>query len=169
VQLRRVDRGFARQLAKLWAVTFQDAYEEVHSTENIRAYCEANYSVDAAENLLSDPSVHCAVAFGDRSALGFHLVKHHGCPLPLIGESSELKQLYVVARAYGSGVGQALFEDAVRSVQRAGGSWIWLSVSDLNYRARAFYRKLSFEPLGKGPIFEVGSDRPTSTIMARKI
>ncbi len=100
MELRRVDRGFARQLAELWAATFEDAYEQVHSAENIRAYCEANYTVDAAETLLSDPKVDCKVAFKNCSALGFHMVKHHGCPMPLCGDSSELKQLYIVASAY---------------------------------------------------------------------
>jgi hypothetical protein len=51
----------------------------------------------------------------------------------------------------------------------AGGSWIWQSVSDRNRRAQSFYRKLAFEPLGAGPVLDVGSDRLTSTIMARAI
>lgn len=169
MELRRVDKEFARQLAELWAATFEDAYEGVHSAVNIRAYIEANYTAGAAETLLSDPKAACTVAFRDRTALGFHSVKHHACPVPLGGDSSELKQLYIVAGAYGSGVGKALFDDAVQCVEDAGGSWIWLSVSDRNHRARSFYRKLAFEPLGAGPVFEVGSDRLTSTIMAREI
>ena len=169
MELRRVDGGFAQQLVALWARTFEDAYKGVHSDENIRAYCQANYTVEAAETLLSDPRIICAVAFSDRSALGFHLVKHHACPLPLAKDSSELKQIYLLAGAYGSGVGRALFEDAVQCVRDAGRSCVWLSVSDRNRRAQSFYRKLAFKPLAAGPVFEVGSDRLTSTIMAREI
>ena len=98
-----------------------------------------------------------------------HLVKHNECPVPLNGGASELKQIYVLASEYGSGVGKLLFNDALQCMQDAGATWIWLSVSDLNQRAQSFYRKLAFKPLGIGPVFEVGSDRLTSTIMGRKV
>lgn len=169
IELRRVDPSFAPDLAELWSTTFEEAYKDEHSAENIRAYCAANYTVDAAEAVLSDPRVFCRVAFRDRTALGFHLVKHHDCPAPLAGGSSELKQLYIRAGEYGSGVGRRLMDDAMGCVRNAGRSWIWLSVSDRNHRARSFYRKLAFKPLGKGPVFEVGTERLTSTIMAREV
>lgn len=169
MELRRVDVGFAHHLVGLWTTTFEVAYKAVHSEENIRAYCESNYTVDAAEAALSDPKVICKVAFREPMALGFYLVKHNECPVSLGGTSSELKQIYVLASEYGSGVGKLLFDDAIQCVQDAGGSWIWLTVSDLNQRAQSFYRKLAFKPLGMGPVIEVGSDRLTSTIMGREI
>lgn len=169
MEIHRVDEEFAGHLVELWARSFEEAYKQVHSEESIRAYCEANYTVEAAETLLSDPRVTCAVAFSGPTATGFHLVKHHACPVPLGGASSELKQIYLLAGAYGSGVGRALFDDAVRCVEDASRSWMWLSVSDRNHRARSFYRKLAFKPMGAGPVFEVGSDRLTSTIMVRAI
>jgi len=121
----------------------EDAYKGVHSAENTRAFCEANYSVDAAETLLSDPTVAGAVAFRTRSALDLHLVKHQ--------------------------LGKALFDDFIQCVRNAGGPWIWLSVLDLNHRAKSFCRKLAFAQLGTGPVFEIGSDQLMSTIMAREI
>lgn len=169
LQLHRVDAGFANRLADLWATTFEQAYAGVHSGENIRAYCAANYTVEAAETHLSDPRVSCTVAFRDHTACGFYLIKHHDCPVPLNGGESELKQIYLLAGAYGTGVGDRLLDDAIQCARDAGRTWIWLSVSDLNHRARSFYGKRAFEPVGAGPIFEVGSDRLTSTIMARRV
>jgi ribosomal protein S18 acetylase RimI-like enzyme len=167
--LRRVDKAFARQLVDLWSTTFEDAYRDLHSEENIRAYCDSNYTIDAAEAALSDPRSVCKVAFRDREAVGFYLVRHCECPVRLEGESSELKQLYVRSSEYGSGAGRTLIEDAVWCARAAGRSWLWLSVSDLNDRARSFYRNLGFEALGSGPVLEVGSDRLTSTIMALEL
>jgi len=166
---RRVGPDFAAQLAALWSTTFEQAYRDEHSAENIRAYCAANYTVDAARAALTDPSTVCKVAFDQDAAVGFFVLKHQECPVPLAGGSSELKQIYILASEYGSGLGRSLFADAVSCVRNAGRSWIWLSVSDRNRRAQAFYRKLAFEPLGPGPVFEVGSDRLTSTMMARKV
>jgi len=169
LELRRVDVGFAHCLVELWATTFEQAYAGVHSAENIRAYCAANYTVESAETQLSDPKVICTVAFADRTPHGFYLVKHHDCPVPLDGGGSELKQIYLLAGAYGTGVGERLLDDAIQCIRDTGRTWIWLSVSDLNHRARSFYRKQAFKPLGAGPVFEVGFDRLTSTVMGRRV
>lgn len=169
-EIRRVGPDFAPRLEALWTTTFEQAYREEHSAEDIRAYCAANYTVDTAEAALADPNAVCKVAFeDDGAAVGYYLLKHHDCPAPLAGGSSELKQIYILARAYGSGVGRSLFDDAVDCVRDAGRSWMWLSVSDRNLRAQAFYRKLAFERLGPGPVFDVGTDRLTSTMMAREV
>ena len=82
------------------------------------------------------------------------------------GNSSELKQLYIRGSAYGSGVGPDLFDEACRIVRAAGRRWLWLAVSDKNFRAQAFYNRRKLQKLAPGPVFEVGSDRLTSTIMA---
>ena len=168
-EIRRVGPDYAETLAVLCATTFAEAYREEHSAEDIRAYCAANYTADAAAAALADPDTVCKVAFGkDGAAVGYYLLKHHDCPVALAGGSSELKQIYILAREFGSGVGRSLFDDAVDCVRDAGRRWIWLSVSDRNHRAQAFYRKLAFEPVGAGPVLEVGSDRLTSTMMARE-
>ena len=169
IEVRRVDEAFSHSLAELWATTFKQAYDATHSTENIRAYCSSNYTVDAARATLSDPRVVCKVAFKSSTAIGFYVVKHHACPVPLDGASSELKQIYLMAPAYGSGVGRMLLNDASDVIRKAGRSWMWLAVSDRNVRAQSFYRKFAFQPLGCGPVFEVGSDRLTSTLMGLDI
>lgn len=169
VDIRRVDTSFTHRLVGLWAATFEDAYKDLHSAENLRAYCDANYTKAAAREVLADPDSVCRVAFRDRQPAGFHVVKHHNCPIPLDGGSSELKQIYVLAGEYGTGLGRLLFADVLRCTRQAGNSWVWLCVSDLNERAQGFYRKLTFQRLGVGPDIAVGSDRLTSTIMGRRI
>lgn len=167
IALRPMSVESARLLAELWAVTFEQAYAAVHSRANLRAYCAANYTPAVAEAVLRDPRVVCRAAFRGDAAVGFHLVKHHACPLPPGAAASELKQLYVLASEYGAGTGRRLFDDAAECIRDAGRAWVWLSVSDRNHRARAFYGKLGFTPVGAGPLFHVGSDRLTSTILVR--
>lgn len=169
IELCPVDTGFAQQLSALWKTTFTQAYRALHTSENIRAYCESNYTVDHATAALSDPDVVCTVAFRDKSAVGFSLIKHHGYALGHGANSSELKQIYVVASEYGSGAGGLLFDDAIRRIREAGRSQVWLVVSDLNQRARSFYLKMAFESLHPGPVIEIGADRLTSTIMVREV
>ena len=168
-KLTRVGVDYADRLAALWAETFHQAYGSLHTEENIRAYCATNFTPGSAEAALADPGVVCKVAFSGSTALGYYLTRADECPLLLDGRSAELKQIYVLRSEYGSGLGTRLFDDSVQSIRDSGASWVWLMVSDLNYRAGRFYRKREFERLGVGPVIEIGTDRLPSTIMGRKI
>jgi len=44
----------ANALSKLLVLTFEEAYEGVHSPENIRAYCDSNYSAGEVSEVLQD-------------------------------------------------------------------------------------------------------------------
>jgi hypothetical protein len=50
-ELRHVRSSDADELARLLSTTFEAAYKDVHSPENIHAYCESNYSVDEVSQL----------------------------------------------------------------------------------------------------------------------
>lgn len=169
LELRDAGPDFAADLVELWTLTFREAYASAHSDDDIRAYCATNFTRDAARAALSDERTLCRIAVADGAPVGFFIVVHRACPAPLDGTSSELKQIYVRASVYGSGVGRALLGDAIERVRARQRSWIWLAVSDRNARAQAFYRRQSFAPVGAGPVLVVGADRLTSTLMARKL
>ncbi|MCH8867486.1 MAG: GNAT family N-acetyltransferase [Proteobacteria bacterium] len=165
-ELQIVGTEFSDQLVKLWVDTFKQAYEDVHSPEDIAAYCAANFTAESASDELSSPQTVCCIASVENDPRGFYLVKHHGCPIPVAADASELKQIYVLASEYGNGLGRSLYEHATECIRAAGSGCVWLSVADINLRAQAFYKKLGFDRLGPGPILEVGSERLTSSIMA---
>lgn len=159
----------ADRLAQLCIETFSQAYQDVHEPEDIRAYCDANFSIESAMAELSDPQSVCCFGLRRNNARGYYVVRHRNCPIPLQSKSSELKQIYVLAAEYGTGLGQTLYEHAIASIRAAGSQWVWLCVSDINCRARAFYKKLDFKRRGPGPALVVGSERLASTIMARRL
>ena len=166
VLIEQIGTARAGELAELQAATFREAYADVHAQENIEAYIRANYTPAIAEvDLLADETV-CCLGLADSAVFGYYLVKHVACPLRPGSGSSELKQIYVLKAAYGRGLGRALYEHAVAAIAAAGRKWVWLCVSDINYRAQAFYRKLGFSTLGAGPVLKVGSDRLESSILA---
>ena len=168
-ELRHARSSDADELSRLLSTTFEEAYKDVHSSENIHAYCESNYSVREVRATLQDASVVCKVVYRNCKAVGFFLIKHHNCPILVNGASSELKQIYVLSSEYGRDTGKLLFDDAICCTKNANSSWIWLIVSDYNQRAQSFYRKWQFEPLGAGPELIVGTDRLSSTVMALKV
>ena len=166
---RKVGLESANELVRLWSKTFAQAYHNMHSMENIRAYCSKHYSTEEATTVLSCRQCHCVIAYSENMPVGYYILKHQQCPTPLDGDSSELKQIYILSSEYGTGLGRMLFEHAFNVVRQANCSWIWLCVSDYNYRAQRFYKKLNFEPMEPGPILEVGTDRLSSTLMALRI
>ncbi len=156
-------------LAALWVETFRQAYEGVHAVEDIEAYCEANFTLDAAKAALADQGTRCRLAVTNGEPAGLLVVRNAPCPSPVYGSSAELKQIYVLAQAYGSGLGLFLFEDAVSIFRDWERDWMWLCVSDRNHRAQAFYAKHAFARIGTGPTLEVGADHLPSSILARPV
>lgn len=169
IKIDRIAADRATQLADLQSLTFRQAYADVHSQEDIEAYCLAHYTYEIAEAELSSDRTVCCIGVLDTEPSGYYLVTHQACPVELGSESSELKQVYVLSSAYGSGLGRALYDHALATIQSAGRRWVWLCVSDINYRAQAFYAKLGFTKVGTGSILVVGTDELTSSLLALEL
>ena len=167
--LRKAGIDDAERLADLGRTTFARAYADLHAPGDIDAYCRETYSLEATRALLADPSIHCDLAFAGGAAAGYAMVAHTPCPLPLDGPSSELKRLYILPEAFGTGLGPALFDRALDVMRAAGRRHVWLSVADINPRGRPFYDRRGFLAIGRGPVFHVGGDRVPSTLMARAL
>jgi ribosomal protein S18 acetylase RimI-like enzyme len=157
------------QLADLQVLAFKQAYSDVHSSEDIKAYCLAQYTSKIAKAELSSEQTICCVGLLDSEPSGYYMVKHQASPIDLGSKSSELKQIYVLSSAYGDGLGRALYDHALATIRSVGHLWVWLCVSDINSRARAFYDKLGFEKVGAGPILDVGKDKLKSSVLALKL
>ena len=159
----------AALLSKLQTETFTQAYRGVLSDDDINLYCEQNFSVAKASAILGSQQYLCKSIHHLGSIAGFYTISFQACPIELCEQSAELKQIYILARSYGTGVGKCLFEDVILELRERHYSWVWLAVSDINYRARSFYQKLGFDELGNGPTFNVGSDQLSSTLLARQV
>ena len=163
------DETGATLLAHLQAQTFREAYEGVHTSADLDAYCAANYTTTAARELLESPLSICRTGALDDQIAGYYVVRMEDAPVSIEFTAAELKQIYVLSAAFGSGLGGALFDDAIEQIQPRGREGVWLCVSDLNERAKRFYEKLGFERFGSGPTLVVGKDRLPSSILARRI
>ena len=169
LELQQAGMADVDELVRLWRETFIAAYADVHSSENLQAYGAEHYTPSVAANVLSDEQVVCMIARRQSESKGLYVLKHHPCPIALDGSASELKQLYILASEYGTGLGRTLFDHAAQAARDAAKKWLWLCVSDLNYRAQAFYKKVGMEPKGIGPILYVGTDRLSSTVMVCRL
>lgn len=169
INLVSVHSSSADILSKLSIETFKQAYSDVHSAEDLEAWCIQNYSLSACETLLAQPNVEATIAYRYKSPVGFYTLKHHPCPVVPHDISTELKQIYILKDYYGLGLADVLFNSAKDKAISNGSDWLWLCVSDLNHRALKYYTKMGFQKIGTGPGLIVGKDRLSSSIMSLNI
>ena len=169
MKIQPFDKAEAADLAELQALTFRQAYADVHAAEDIEVYCSTHYTVTNATADLRGDDTRCCKGLLAAELSGYYIAKHRGTPLLTDAKSSELKQIYVLRSAYRTGLGAALYEHALASMRSARSQWVWLCVSDINARARAFYTKLGFDRIGTGPTLQIGRDELCSSILAREL
>jgi ribosomal protein S18 acetylase RimI-like enzyme len=80
----------------------------------------------------------------------------------------EIARLYAGRRWIGTGVGAALMQHCLDLAASRGRDWIWLGVWERNARAIAFYARWDFTDVGSQS-FQLGADRQTDRIMARRV
>ena len=61
----------ATLLSHLWIETFTQAYVDVHTPENIEAYCSENFTLKQAKAVLSDQKTKCVLARKSAKTVGF--------------------------------------------------------------------------------------------------
>lgn len=81
--------------------------------------------------------------------MGYAKIANLTLPAETSARSIELRQLYVIERAKGSGVAQELMDWVIASARARGAEEVWLSVYCDNHRARRFYERYGFEMQGR--------------------
>jgi GNAT superfamily N-acetyltransferase len=77
-----------------------------------------------------------------------------------------LDQLYVLSAHHGSGIARALMDWTIDEARRRGAEELYLTVFTENHRARGFYDRYGFEPVGRYD-FMVGSHADEDIIMRK--
>jgi len=156
-------------LTDLMKNTFIQAYQDIHTKENIEAYCSENFTNEIATNILSSLMYTCIIAFKESVPLGFFILKDKECPYKLNYESLELQQLYILKSEYNTRLGKRLFLHAMKIAQNSSKKYLWLCVSDTNNRALSFYKKMGFKKIGPGKDLIVGTHKLSSSIMTYQL
>ncbi len=119
-------------LARIWHDGWQDAHAKI-----LPAELSQHRTRDSFEERLHEalPNVRVADA---GATLGFHIIQR-----------DELYQLYVDARARGTGTASALIADAERALLEGGVIVAWLACAVGNARAERFYEKQGWHRNGR--------------------
>lgn len=165
VTIRRADVGDAATLADLGRQTFRDTFAQHNTPEDMDAYMRGAFTVERLTSELQEPGDVYLVAEEASKVIGFAKLTPSEPPACVTGPSPlRLLKLYVSADAIGSGVGAALMRESIGWARRSGHESLWLGVWEHNHRARAFYKRWGFTPVGT-ETFLLGSDAQTDVLM----
>lgn len=146
--LRPASLSDAENLAHLGRSSFCAAFEHLYRPEDLSAFLQQAYSVEAVSDEIADPAITHQLAQddGDGPLTGFVKVKqpsgyeeHSDAANPL-----GLGQLYCDPARIGEGIGAALMDWALAEAKSRGCDAIQLSVWSENFGAQRFYARYGF-------------------------
>lgn len=149
--------------------TFTETFEAENDPAHLAAYLERAYNVPQLREELSNPGSQFFFAMLDGEVAGYLKVNANNAQTEAMGEEAfELERIYVRRKFQGSGVGKALYDQAVMCANELEKREIWLGVWEHNHKALAFYRKHGFVQTG-AHTFYMGDDAQVDLIMAKPL
>jgi ribosomal protein S18 acetylase RimI-like enzyme len=157
----------AGTLAAIGRQSFTETFGHLYSPENLAAFLE-NHSEEGWRQELADPRYVVRLGFVDGVNAAYMKLGPPSLPFTPPKDSIELRQFYILKPWQGAGLAPAMMEWALGEGRRRGAREIYLSVFTDNHRARRFYEKQGFEPVGSYD-FMVGTHADEDIVMRRAL
>jgi ribosomal protein S18 acetylase RimI-like enzyme len=160
----------ATALSLVANAAFLDTYALVLTRDDLIAHCVQNNGVETFAAWASDPATIVTIAEVEPGhvPLGYAVLTTPDFPIERRSGDVELRRIYTLKQAHGSGIGPALMARAIEDAGRLGHDRILLGVWEHNERARAFYERNGFTVIGTRQ-FQVGAEIHDDPIYARAL
>ncbi len=167
-RLRRAETGDAPALSLVAAASFLETFAGILSGDDIVAHVTSKSAPAAFADWIADPAsiVTLATHVEGDAPVGYTVLTapdHVGETLP---GDIELRRIYTLSNARGTGLGSALMERAMIDARALGSRRILLGVFAGNHRARAFYERQGFAVVAERR-FKVGATWHDDRVYAR--
>ena len=140
---------------RVFRTSFCDTFAHLYSAEDLATFLQ-RFTPEAWQEEFADPAYAFAVGEENGAILGYAKLGPVKLPHVAPDGAIELKQLYLLREAHGTGLGRRLMDWVLAEGRRRGAGRLALSVWESNHRAQAFYRRYGFQD--RGPYdFMVGS------------
>ncbi len=148
--------GDAAAIRAVYVASFDPMFRHLYTAADYDAFM-AGHDEAAFRAQLADEAYAFRIAAVDGRLVGYCKLGPPSLPYDPEGRRCiELRQLYLLDEAKGSGVAVALMDWAIVEARRRGAVEMWLSVFSENPRARRFYARYGFEEVSEFA-FMVGS------------
>lgn len=143
--------------------SFQATFAHLYAPEDLASFL-GKFTVEGWAAELADPAFAFRVIEDADGIAGYCKLGPISLPADPQGPAIELRQLYLLDRAKGSGAAQALMDWTLATARARGAIELWLSVYIDNHRAKRFYTRYGFED--RGPYaFMVGNHADEDRLM----
>jgi GNAT superfamily N-acetyltransferase len=149
--IRSATLADAARLTDLSAITMREAFGPPHNpTELVEEYIASAITQPILEvELLDARSTFFLMVLPDGTPIGYAKLRKHTPPRRMKQRNAvEIQRIYLLQSQIGQGQGRALLQYCIDWASAQGYKAVWLGVWERNYRARAFYEKMGFEPFG---------------------
>ncbi|MDO1447781.1 N-acetyltransferase [Rhodocytophaga aerolata] len=171
IHIRQATEKDASLLLDLSAQTFNQAFGNQNSCDNMTAYMASAFTQDQILEEIKSPSSIFLMAYiaGYETPVGYTKLRTGKTPKELKGAKAlEIHRIYVLQEMIGHGVGKALMERCLAIAQREKYEVIWLGVWENNTRAIEFYKKWGFKKFSSH-IFRLGTEDQTDYLMKKEL
>ncbi|WP_322963730.1 GNAT family N-acetyltransferase [Sphingomonas fuzhouensis] len=169
-RLRRAGPGDAPALSLVAAATFLETFAGTISGPDMVRHCALNSSPAKFDAWMADAmSVASLAEHPDGAApIGYTLLLPPDLPVETDAQDIELRRIYTLSLAAGTGLGHRLMARAIDDARALGRRRMLLGVLGINERARAFYEREGFALAGTRQ-FRVGDTVYDDVVYARSL
>lgn len=164
---RDAQTGDAEALDEIFNTSFCDTFAHLYRPDDLDAFL-SSFGVEDWKAHLADPAYAFRIGETDGRPVGFLKLGPLKLPIEPKGPAILLDQLYILKEYHGVGMAHALMDWAFEEASRRGVEEMYLTVYVDNHRARRFYDRLGFEPVGRYK-FMVGSHADEDIIMRKRL
>ncbi len=155
----------AERLAGLARRTFEAAFGEFNTPENMARYLDAAFTTEQILSELEDADSTFIWAEQTGIPAGYAKLRRGTLRCCITGPKPvELERMYAETERIGEGVGKTLLHTAIKIARAEGYQSLWLGVWEFNERAIEFYHRQGFVDVGEQD-FMLGADRQTDILM----
>lgn len=142
-------------IARVFRTSFCDTFAHLYAPEDLAAFL-AQFTPEAWAAEFASSAFAFQIGEIDGEVAGYAKLGPNKLPHVDPAGVLELKQLYLLKPAHGTGMAQALMRWTLDEARRRGATRLALSVWSENLRAQAFYQRFGF--VDRGPVtFMVGT------------
>lgn len=167
ISFRDARPGDAAALDNIFDTSFCDTFAHLYRAEDLDAFL-SGFGIADWEKQLGDPAYAFRVGEAGGEPVAYVKLGPMKLPVETDRRALLLDQLYVLKEHHGVGLAHGLMDWALDEARRRGAEELYLTVFTENHRARRFYDRYGFAPIGRYD-FMVGSHADEDIIMMKAL
>lgn len=165
VTYRNAVAADAPTLDRIFRTSFCDTFAHLYSAEDLDLFL-SSFGVADWQMQIVDDAYAFRIAQADGKPAGFVKLGPLKLPVETSAEAILLDQFYILKEHHGAGIAQQLMDWAFDEARARAAEEMYLTVYVDNHRARRFYDRYGFEPVGRYD-FMVGNHADEDIIMRK--